>query len=147
MTDNTTITVNTAPSVSTGSYDPICSNASMLTLAGSPAGGTWSGPGTNGNTVDGFTFDPSTGTQTLTYSYHDGTCASAASTTITVNNAPVVTIGSFGPYAITDPAVTLTGSPSGGTFSGTGVSGDQFDPAVAGLGTHTITYSYTDGNG
>jgi len=27
------------------------------------------------------------------------------------------------------------------------VSGSTFDPAVAGIGTHNITYSYTDGNG
>ncbi|MEM9144033.1 MAG: gliding motility-associated C-terminal domain-containing protein, partial [Bacteroidota bacterium] len=38
-------------------------------------------------------------------------------------------------------------SPAGGTFSGTAVTGNSFDPAVAGIGTHTLTYSYTDGNG
>jgi hypothetical protein len=37
-------------------------------------------------------------------------------------------------------------NPTGGTFSGPGVSGGNFDPAAAGGGTHTITYSYTDGN-
>lgn len=45
-------------------------------------------------------------------------------------------------------AVTLTGgSPSGGTYSGTGVSAGSFNPATAGAGTHVITYSFTDGNG
>ncbi len=38
-------------------------------------------------------------------------------------------------------------SPAGGTFSGTGVSGNTFDPAVAGAGVHSITYSYTDSFG
>ena len=43
--------------------------------------------------------------------------------------------------------ISLTGgSPSGGTYSGTGVANGIFDPAVAGSGTHQITYSYTDGN-
>lgn len=43
---------------------------------------------------------------------------------------------------------TLTGgNPSGGTYSGTGVVNDVFDPTLAGLGTHSITYSYTDPNG
>jgi len=43
-----------------------------------------------------------------------------------------------------DP-ITLSGAtPTGGTYSGTGVSGGEFDPATAGIGTHTITYEYTD---
>ena len=37
--------------------------------------------------------------------------------------------------------VTLTGIPANGTFSGPGISGNVFDPAVAGAGTHSITYS------
>src|ERR1019366_6965621 len=45
-------------------------------------------------------------------------------------------------------AFPLTGaSPAGGTYSGPGVTGGNFDPATAGLGTHTITYHYTDNNG
>jgi hypothetical protein len=35
------------------------------------------------------------------------------------------------------------GSPSGGTFSGPGVNGSNFNSANAGTGTHTITYSVT----
>ena len=44
-------------------------------------------------------------------------------------------------------SVTLNGSPSGGTYTGTGVSGNVFNPATAGAGTHTLMYVYTDGNG
>lgn len=61
---------------------------------------------------------------------------------------PVVTQTAFSDVCTVDGAFTLTGgTPSGGTYSGTGVSGGMFDPGVAGAGTHTITYSYTDGNG
>ncbi|MEP1790270.1 hypothetical protein [Reichenbachiella sp.] len=42
--------------------------------------------------------------------------------------------------------MVLTGSPAGGTWSGTGVSTDNFDPDVAGIGTHELTYTYTDGH-
>ena len=46
------------------------------------------------------------------------------------------------------PAFELTGgSPSGGEYSGPGVTDGWFDPAVAGLGTHTIIYTYTASNG
>jgi hypothetical protein len=45
-------------------------------------------------------------------------------------------------YCVTDEAVVLTATGTlGGTFSGTGVSGNEFDPAVAGVGSHTVTYT------
>ncbi|OJJ16795.1 hypothetical protein BKI52_33360 [marine bacterium AO1-C] len=34
-----------------------------------------------------------------------------------------------------------------GSYSGNGVVGNQFYPNIAGTGSHTITYAYTDGNG
>ena len=50
-------------------------------------------------------------------------------------------------YCIDDAAVTLTGTPDGGTFSGPGMTGDEFDPAAAGVGVHTITYEIAGGGG
>ncbi|HNR18929.1 MAG TPA: metallophosphoesterase [Bacteroidia bacterium] len=41
--------------------------------------------------------------------------------------------------------VTLSATPSGGIFSGTGVSGNSFSPITAGIGVHTVTYNYSDG--
>ncbi|MCD6202192.1 MAG: DUF2341 domain-containing protein, partial [Bacteroidales bacterium] len=47
-----------------------------------------------------------------------------------------------------DPLLVLDqAKPSGGTYSGTGVSGGRFYPRVAGAGVHTITYVYTDVHG
>jgi PKD repeat protein len=46
------------------------------------------------------------------------------------------------------PAFELTGgSPAGGVYSGPGVVDGWFDPGVAGIGTHTITYTYSAANG
>ncbi len=60
---------------------------------------------------------------------------------------PTVTLAPFANVSITTPPFTLTGgAPNGGAYSGPGVSGNTFSPAVAGLGTHTITYTYTDLN-
>ncbi|MBW6502201.1 MAG: DUF2341 domain-containing protein, partial [Bacteroidales bacterium] len=39
------------------------------------------------------------------------------------------------------------GFPPGGLYSGPGVSSTDFDPSVAGVGTHLITYIYTDADG
>ena len=39
------------------------------------------------------------------------------------------------------------GLPEGGEYSGPGVTDGMFDPEAAGLGTHTITYTYVSDNG
>ncbi|MBL0015851.1 MAG: T9SS type A sorting domain-containing protein [Bacteroidetes bacterium] len=67
--------------------------------------------------------------------------------TVTAIATPAPTVNFTGlasNYFSNDPAVTLVGNPAGGTFSGPGVSGNTFNPSVAGVGTHTITYTYTD---
>jgi len=68
---------------------------------------------------------------------------------ITVNALPTVTFNPLGPFSISDPVVDLLAfvSPAGGTFSGPGISGTEFNPSVAGTGTQTLTYSFTNVNG
>ncbi len=39
------------------------------------------------------------------------------------------------------------GIPLGGTYSGPGVAGGLLDPGIAGAGTHSITYAYTNSQG
>ena len=46
-----------------------------------------------------------------------------------------------------DAGVSFLVLPSGGMWSGAGVSGNSFTPSVAGAGVHPAVYSYTDGNG
>lgn len=75
------ITVNTAPIADAGSYPPGCIDDPDITLMGAPVGGTWSGLGVTGNM-----FDPSFGTQTLTYTYTEvNLCTDSDMTTITIN--------------------------------------------------------------
>ena len=50
-------------------------------------------------------------------------------------------------YTVNDAVANLVGSPSGGLFIGAGVSGSNFDPAAAGVGTHGIIYTYVDTSG
>jgi hypothetical protein len=77
------------------------------------------------------------------------TCVSDRSpATVTVYANPTVTFAALSEVCHNAPAFLLTGgAPSGGNYSGAGVNSNNFDPAVAGIGIHTITYSYTDGNG
>lgn len=59
-----------------------------------------------------------------------------------VHTNPYDTLCGFG------PAFTLNGGePEGGTYSGTAVANDVFDPQTAGTGIHEITYTYTSNNG
>ena len=144
--DTIVITVNAAPTVTQSAISAVCSNSDTLVLTGgSPAGGTYSGTG-----VSGTDFDPTAGTQTITYTFTDANgCTDVASTTITVNNAPVVAFNSpVSAMCLNHAPLALSGgTPAGGTYSGTGVSGGTFDPVAAGAGNHVLTYSYTDANG
>jgi len=137
-----TITVNTSPVVSQSSISAVCDNSGLLALSGgSPAGGSYSGTG-----VSGANFDPTSGTQSITYTYTDGNgCTNSASTSITVNTSPTVTQSPIADVCDNNGPLALSGgSPAGGTYSGTGVSASDFDPSA---GTQTVTYTYTDANG
>ncbi|MCX6271516.1 MAG: hypothetical protein NTU44_09905 [Bacteroidetes bacterium] len=81
----------------------------------------------------------------------NGDCSEAASSpaTITVNPLPnVLFSGTLAAQCIGSTTYLLTGgTPSGGTYTGTGVSGTNFNASLAGSGNHVITYTYTDNNG
>ncbi|MFC5272145.1 Ig-like domain-containing protein [Adhaeribacter terreus] len=79
----------------------------------------------------------------------DGVCSSPVQTiAIIANPLPVVTLNNFASVCSSNSNITLTGGqPLGGTYSGKGVSNGVFNPAVAGLGTHTISYAFTNNNG
>lgn len=67
---------------------------------------------------------------------------------VTVVPPPTVTLAPFTTSVCSNTISTLTGgNPVGGAYSGTGVSGSQFNASIAGVGTHTITYTYGVGNG
>ncbi|MCB0583440.1 MAG: immunoglobulin domain-containing protein, partial [Phaeodactylibacter sp.] len=55
-------------------------------------------------------------------------------------------IDPFGPESVCVNAgvLELDATPTGGIYEGPGVAGNLFDPAVAGVGAHTISYAYTD---
>jgi len=60
-------------------------------------------------------------------------------TTIQIFTPAITTPG--GTICISASPLSLTGTPAGGTWTGTGVTGNSFDPTTAGIGTHLITYT------
>lgn len=76
------------------------------------------------------------------------TDSSASNIPVVVNPLPTVGLtAALDSVCADDMVVILTATPSGGTLTGTGVSGSNFDPTMAATGNNTIVYTYTDGNG
>ena len=117
-------------------------------------GGTVTLTASSSQTVD---YEWSTGESSTVISVGSGTFTvevenadgCIASTDITIDEGiglnPVVTIEDVEDLCVGDGAVTLVGTPSGGDFTGSFVSGNQFTPSTP--GDFSITYGYTDGNG
>ena len=47
----------------------------------------------------------------------------------------------IGPFCPGDPTTPLVGNPAGGTWSGTGVVANAFQPSSAGVGNYILTYT------
>ncbi|WKZ63523.1 MAG: gliding motility-associated C-terminal domain-containing protein [Saprospiraceae bacterium] len=143
-------------SVNVGSNQTICSNqtAQVLATLNNNIGGAWttSGDGTfsvptgyQSEYIPG-TNDILSGVVTLTYTTNDpddaGPCSPAsASLQVTIIQLPDIVISPIQELCLDDLPVTLLASPTGGLWTGKGISGDQFDPAKAGPGNHTLTYT------
>ncbi|MGI6410474.1 MAG: gliding motility-associated C-terminal domain-containing protein [Bacteroidales bacterium] len=143
-TDNAqiTITVSPTPDINITKQDDLCLSDSEVTLSATPAGGTWSGPGIT-NATNG-TFNPEVagpGEHTITYTV-ESPCLGSATTVITVSSPTQITIIN---YVCSDTLpIFFNANIDGGTWSGNGIvdaNTGEFDPEVAGVGEHTITYA------
>lgn len=148
-TANATVTVNPLPVVNAGPDQTLCDQPISVTLTGTPAGGTWSGSG-NVSSAGVFTPNgPETATLYYTYSIPATACTNVDSMVMTVVPPVVPTIDPSYAICVNNPAVNLNTvlNPSqlGGTWSGAGVSNPIFDPLLAGIGTHTVNYTYGTG--
>ncbi|WP_298543622.1 T9SS type A sorting domain-containing protein [uncultured Aquimarina sp.] len=157
-----TIEVFDVPTVTFTAPADLCVNAGIQTglSGGTATGGVYSGTGVTDNSNGmTFSFDPATagvGVHTITYSFTDANgCSNSASDTIEVFDVPTVTFTAPADLCIDAGIQTglSGGTATGGVYSGTGVTDNSngmtfsFDPATAGVGIHTITYSFTDANG
>ncbi|MFM1875567.1 MAG: hypothetical protein RL266_1304, partial [Bacteroidota bacterium] len=71
-------------------------------------------------------------------------CGDVQTTDIVVNSSVDPTITAAGPFCESDNSVNLVAATAGGAWSGTGITDGilgTFDPATAGTGTWTITYT------
>jgi hypothetical protein len=142
--------------------DTPCANDAPFSInnLAAPTGGVFTGTGvTDDGNGSSFTFDPAAagaGATTITYTFTNGDgCTDSATSDITVFAAPNVTFSAPDDICVELGVQTGLGGglPTGGTYSGPGVTDDgngetySFDPTVAGIGTHTITYEVTTEDG
>jgi len=126
-------------------FAQLCSNGSPIVLTANIPGGSWSGVGVNPTTGS---FNPNlsgAGDISIIYSI-GGLCPNSDYTTVTVVGAPAVNITQATPFCLNSLNTTLTASPTGGTWAGTGILDPltgSFSPSAAGVGTTPITYTYT----
>lgn len=74
-------------------------------------------------------------------------CIQSDSVLISANPIPTVLIDSVNSQCYLNSPFQLSGAPSGGTFTGNGTMNATFMPAVAGVGSHVVTYTYTTPEG
>ena len=141
--DQINITINIPPSVNLGNDITQCGGSAVLDAQNAGSTYLWS----DNSTTQTITVS-SSGTYSVVVTDANG-CTGFDAINITINALPNVTLAlnpvnvcvNWAAYALTG------GSPNGGVYSGNGVSGGNFDPSVAGIGNHTITYTFTDVNG
>ncbi len=162
LTQTNYITVSVLPLAANTPSGPaiVCNNAAATTYTTVPLSGAlsyvWTLLPSAAGTVTGTTqnavvfFNSSyTGPATLIVNAVNicGQGPASSPWTINVMAAPTVTLQNFSNVCVYWPSFTLSGgSPAGGTYSGTGVSGGMFNPAQAALGYNYITYNYSDPN-
>jgi PKD repeat protein len=135
--DQIILTVAT-PDATIAPVDTLCENGPKVTLTAHDLGGIWSGEGVTGNTFDPSIAGP--GSHIISYFITNQNCMDSDTAIITVVPIPHIVITQVPDQYLNSPPVILTASPPGGIFSGDGVTGNTFDPATAGYGTHTVVY-------
>jgi hypothetical protein len=135
------LTINTS-----ATHDTLCASGSTTLNASILDNASYYTPVWKPGNYAGYSYTVSPSI-TTTYEVRDSDtygCKDSALLTIVV--VPSFTVSFSGLPATVcwnSSTVTLTGSPSGGVFSGAGIIGNTFNPSLAGQGNHIISYSYS----
>lgn len=126
---------------------PVTDNCSGVATISYTLSGATTGSGSND--ASGTTFNPGITTVQYTATDVNGN-PSTCSFDVNYDPAQAVTVSAFSPDTLcaSNGQIALpAATPVGGTFSGTGVSGNFFDPSVSGTGSFWIVYTYTNSSG
>ena len=137
--DQITVTVTPTPDATITPVGIVCLSDPPMILRAHDPGGIWSGPGIVGNI-----FNPviaGSGNHVITYSITDANGCSDSDQIILTVAVPDATITPVDTMCVNGPIIFLTAHDLGGIWSGKGVTGNTFDPAIAGVGDHIISYN------
>jgi hypothetical protein len=136
------VTVKATPTVAVSNATICSGNTANLTATGATTY-SWN----TGALTSSVSVSPTITTNYSVVGTNSLGCSNSKTISVTVNQLPIVNLSSIqSPLCVNNSTVPLIGSPNGGVYSGTGVSGSTFNPAVSGAGTFTINYTYTDAN-
>ncbi len=149
-TDQIIVKVVASPQVTitAGSETTFCEGGSVKLTASAGTGYTyqWFKDGNPINQATSASFTSfNSGSFTVKVKNSGGCEAESTPVKVTVNKPFAVSAGAEQEVCTNTQAFALSGfSPAGGTWTGKGVSADgTFNPATAGAGQHTLTYSVT----
>lgn len=147
-TISATVAVNPLPIVDAGNDRTFCNqNIAVQLIAVAPnVGAVWSGNAVS-PTGSLTPTDAGLGTHTVILTYTDAVgCTNRDSIEVSIVDATFANAGTGFHICIDAGEISLTGySPAGGTWTGNALTGDIFNPALAGSGLHELTYSYGAG--
>ncbi len=146
--DDVSIREEPAPIADLGNDTAICGAFNITLNTGSGIGYSylWT---YNNDTLSATTKSISV-TAAGTYSVQVKGIGSTAYDTIVINVWPIITFNPLTDICANASSIILSGAlPANGYYSGVGVDSatGAFDPATAGVGSHIITYTYTDTSG
>ncbi len=149
--DSLQVTINARPTVQiNASAAKLCPDSSVQ-LTATNAGGyryVWRQNGTALTDTASRFLARQAGTYQVTATAPTGCTALSSPLTLAEFARPLIQLDSLAPVCITNVTIlSLRGQPTGGTHAGPGVQGNAFNPALAGVGRHKLTYTITSADG
>jgi len=144
--DTQTIIVWSLPTLTLNRSIWTCDNLDSFELDHlSPANGTYSGLGVKNNYFFPDIVNGIPGYYAYTYSFTDTNgCSNQFDDSLELRRSTIAILNPIRNSCLGTGTIQLIGTPKGGAFKGNGVSGNSFDPDVAGIGSHDITYTYVN---
>jgi len=144
--DSSVIRIVGLPDPTINPVGQLCEFGGNVTLTAATPGGTWSGTGISNDTAG--IFSPSLagqGTHLIHYEVSDdNSCSAEDDISIEVIASPNGTITPIDPVCLGDAPFNMTAATNPGTWSGsagiTNTTAGTFSPAVAGIGSHVVSY-------